>query len=210
MANRRSAMDPFWLGKGLLLGALTTTVLACGPAGESGRTTAQTAPDPYLEEVAGTYRVEGVTVQSNRGELRDVSGTITLKTEGSGYTAEIALTTLYPTDVAAIPAEIAGHASGRMVGSRLVGTAETHMRPGAGVELSGQGGTPPEDLVVFSSSVATIDEDGRLTIQIQNEPEKGQAYAPSITVLAGLREGTAGVVPAVAAGREEEATESGE
>ena len=99
-------MNPFWLGKGLLLGALTTTVLACGPAGESGRTTAQTAPDPYLEEVAGTYRVEGVTVQSNRGELRDVSGTITLKSEGSGYTAEIALTTLYPTDVAAIPAEM--------------------------------------------------------------------------------------------------------
>jgi hypothetical protein len=140
-----------------------------------------------LESISGVYRVNGVTVQANTGRLRDVSGTVTLQGHGNGYTATIDLSTLYPTSTGDIPAEIEGKAFGRLVGKHLVGSAETQMRPAAGVGLSGAYGAPVEELVVVSSFLASIDEHGNLNIQLLNDPAPGQDFSPSITVLSGTR-----------------------
>ena len=229
MADREHSTEHS--GWGLRTGFLimaAAVALACGPAGEERQDAAAPATSELesslppvaaapergpmagaegsqtldLEEIAGIYQVEGVTVQANRGRERKVSGTIALQAQGAGYTASIKLQTIYPTDTGDIPAQIEGTGSGRPVGDRLVGTAETKMLAGAGVLLSGEGGAPEEELIVVSSTVATIEEDGSLSIHIQNEPGPGQDYSPSITVLTGVRQGLAGSLPPGSAGPE--------
>jgi len=213
MANRRASVDPTrWHLRTRLAFLLAAVALACGPAGEPQQEAAApaapespppplaVAPDPAptataeavalsdLESISGVYRMNGVTVQANTGRLRDVSGTVTLQGHGDGYTATIDLSTLYPTSTGDIPAEIEGKAFGRLVGKHLVGSAETRMRPAAGVGLSGADGAPAEELVVVSSSLASIDEHGKLNIQLLNDPAPGQDFSPSITVLSGVPE----------------------
>ena len=157
-----------------------------------GRPPGTGALDP--EQLSGVYTVEGVTVQADHGQLRKISGTVYLAAEGETYRTRVELDTTFPGEGEA-PARVRGTGKGMIVGEQLAGVMENQMwRQGAEALVA----TP---LTVFSSTVATFEPDGRLRIQIQNDPAPGQDYSPSITVLRGRRTGPlpAGELPPVGA-----------
>ena len=76
-----------------------------------------------------------------------------------------------------------------LVGDTMAGTVSSRMvrldEPAEGSTLK----LPDEELVIMSSSIARFNEDGRLQVELQNQPGIGQHYSPSVTVLEGDRTG---------------------
>ncbi|NNL64704.1 MAG: hypothetical protein HKP30_00540 [Myxococcales bacterium] len=137
----------------------------------------------------GTYRVSGQTVEEASGRSRDISGTIVLSQDGDAYTASFELATLFPTAEGASEAQIVGTGEGMLEGDQLLGTAETQIIlaqvPGVDAEfafLPRQYGPR-----ITSRSVAELDEEGALTIEIKSEAAAGESYRSTRTTVRGAR-----------------------
>lgn len=150
---------------------------------------APAAAEPVGAGVSGRYRVSGETIDKATGARRPISGTIRLAQADGGYTASFELRTVLPGSDAA-PAQVLGTGSGTVDGATLRGTADTQLLVSnvPGVD-AGFVGMPREvSARIRSTSVATIGADGRITIEIDNEPAEGARYRPTHTVLEGRRE----------------------
>jgi hypothetical protein len=139
------------------------------------------------ESLSGTYKVTGQTVDKATGIGREISGTISLKQEGARYSSRFELRTVLPGSHAA-PAQVLGTGEGTVEGQKLVGTADTQLLTSpAGVDVGFIGMPRTISARIRSSSVATVESDGSITVEIDNEPAPGDAYAPTHTKLRGTR-----------------------
>ena len=164
---------------------------ACGPEAEPGAEgEAAVPPSP----ISGMYEVSGVTVVTQTGDKREISGKIILAEDGDAYIATYSLTTLYPMGAENLPAEVIGKGEGVIDGRRLEGTAATQlviaMVPGVDPGFAFVPRTVTTRLV--SNSLTTIAADGTVMIKIENAPAEGEQYAPTITTLRGHRTSTPG------------------
>jgi hypothetical protein len=167
---------------------------ACGPEAEPGAEgEAAVPPTP----ISGMYEVSGVTVVTQTGDKREISGKIILAEDGDAYTATYSLTTLYPVGPERLPAEVIGKGEGSIDGRRLEGTAATQlviaMVPGVDPAFAFVPRTVTTRLV--SKSVTTIAADGTVMVKIENRPAEGEQYAPTITTLHGRRVSAPGAAP---------------
>jgi hypothetical protein len=165
---------------------------ACGPDAEPGAEGEAAAPP---SPISGMYEVSGVTVVSQTGDKREISGKIILAEDGDAYTATYSLMTLYPVGGENLPAEVIGKGEGTIDGRRLEGTAATQlviaMVPGVDPGFAFVPRTVTKRLV--SNSVTTIAADGMAMIKIENQPAEGEQYAPTITTLRGHRTSAAAI-----------------
>lgn len=140
---------------------------------------------------SGRYRVAGETVDKATGARREISGTITLQHRGDEYSATFELRTVLPgAHATPAQAQVLGTGSGRVEGRTLRGTADTQVLSSAvpGVDAGFVGMPRQVSARIRSSSVAEVAADGTITIEIDNEPAKGDAYSPTHTKLKGKRE----------------------
>lgn len=147
------------------------------------------AEPPSTAGVSGRYRVSGETIDKATGARRSISGTIRLAQADGGYTASFELRTVLPGSEAA-PAQVLGTGSGTIEGDTLRGTADTQLLVSnvPGID-AGFVGMPREiSARIHSTSLATIAADGRIAIEIDNDPAEGESYRPTHTVLEGRRE----------------------
>lgn len=164
--------------------------------------------DPAVEieakPIAGQYEVSGTTIETATGSKREIAGTVILAEDGDRYTATFHLNTRFEGASGIMPAEVIGQGSGRIEGRELHGKAETQLVistvPGIDPAFAFIPRTTSTRLV--SNSVTSIAADGSVVIQIENEPAKGEDYAPSRTTLRGARVGASlvggGRLPSVA------------
>jgi hypothetical protein len=139
------------------------------------------------EPLTGTYRVTGQTVDKATGIAREISGTISVKQEGARYRSRFELRTVLPGSHAA-PAQVLGTGEGTVEGQKLRGTADTQLlTSAAGVDVGFVGMPRTISARIRSTSVATVEPDGSITVEIDNEPAEGDAYAPTRTRLQGSR-----------------------
>jgi hypothetical protein len=158
----------------------------CGPAEDPEAPVVAEMP---VAPIAGMYEVSGITVATESGDKRDISGRIILARDGDHYTATFSLATLFPLGVESLPTEVIGKGEGRIDGRKLEGMAQTQLViatvPGIDPGFAFVPRTVTKRLV--STSVATIANDGTLTIEIANQPAEGETYAPTRTTLRGRR-----------------------
>lgn len=158
---------------------------ACGEEAQVSAPPSDAAP----VEIAGTYRVEGLTTVIGTDLSREISGTVVLAQEGTTYTASFELETDYPGPDGALPAEVVGTGKGRIQGSALVGTARTQI-----VASRVPGLDPGFTLVpatfgvrILSTAVGTVTDDGRIEFEIENRGAEGEDYIPTVTNVTGQR-----------------------
>jgi hypothetical protein len=160
---------------------------ACQPAAENEVAEETVEPTP----IAGRYEVSGTTVESATGDRREISGTVILAVDGSNYTATFHLNTAFPAGDGELPAEIIGMGSGLIDERELRGIAETQLVistvPGIDPAFAFIPRTTTTRIV--SNSTTQIAANGEVSIEIQNEPAKGETYAPTRTTLSGRRVG---------------------
>ena len=170
--------------------------LGCG----SDRDRAQ----PETVAVAGMYEVKGTTVEIGGANKRQISGTIILAEEGSSYTATFNLNTEFPTPDGPVPADVIGKGEGIIAGDTLEGSAQTQIVISSVPGIDTQFAFIPRFVGprIQSQSVAQLNPDGTISVEIRNQPGEGQEYTPTLTTLRGVRVSSAGLgrsVPHVAA-----------
>ena len=165
----------------------TALVVACEPA-----PVAET-PRPEVS-VSGHYDVKGVTVAAGSTAKRRISGSVVLVQDGGRYTASFDLKTTYPSEGVDVDADVIGTGEGTIEGDTLSGRAQTQLViaavPGIDTGFAFIPRTVTTRLV--STSVARLEPNGSISIEIENVPAPGQTYAPTHTRLAGRRVGEAG------------------
>jgi len=175
----------------LSTGAVALAVVGCERAEEPAPDEAE-PPSP----ISGRYEVSGETVTRSTGEKREIAGTLIVATDESGkYTATFDFTTTYPGADSAMPAEVIGKGEGEIEGRTLRGVAHTQL-----VMATVPGVDPGFAYIprlvstrIVSNSTATVAVDGTVSITIRSEPEDGEDYAPTRTILRGSRISAAGV-----------------
>jgi len=195
--TRRASVEHSWTALLVLL------IFGCGspePATPSTPDTAAAAPAMQAETetqtaildpatVSGVYQVHGVTVQAANGLVREIDGIMRLDLEEKSFSTTFELETMYPGPEAVFAASVVGWGQGLIVGDTMAGTVSSRVvrldEPGEGTSLK----LPDEQLVIMSSSIARFNADGRLQVELQNQPGINQAYSPSVTVLEGERTG---------------------
>ncbi|HKJ23258.1 MAG TPA: hypothetical protein VKB65_00450 [Myxococcota bacterium] len=174
--------------------ALAAVALLCLPGcGPEAPRSDETTPEPGPAAFSGTWRVRGRTVEKRSHQGRDIDGTVVIAAEGDGYRASFELTTLFPTSDGPTEAQVVGTGAGRVEDGSLQGTADTQIIlaqvPGVDAEF----GFLPRRYGprITSRSVATLAEDGSLTIEIENEGVEGSSYRGTRTSVTGTRIETA-------------------
>jgi hypothetical protein len=141
--------------------------------------------------IAGMYEVAGITIDTNTGRKREISGTVILADSGDSYTATFHLDTVWEGRDGILPAEVIGKGSGTIEGRILRGSAETQLVistiPGIDPAFAYIPRTTTTRLV--SNSLTTLAADGSVFIEIENSPAIGEIYAPTRTTLRGSRTG---------------------
>jgi hypothetical protein len=145
--------------------------------------------------ISGMYEVRGETVAIESGHKRQIAGTVILAEHGETYTATFDLATTYPGAEEALPAEVIGKGEGTIEGRTLRGSAQTQL-----VMATVPGIDPGFAFVprmvstrLISKSVATVANDGAVSIEIENEAAPGESYASTRTTLSGIRVSAAGI-----------------
>lgn len=166
----------------LLSFALVLLATACQP-GEPPVTS--TAP-PII---SGRYDVKGVTATRGSPEKRKISGAIILVQEGSRYRATFELKTTFPTHGADTAADVIGVGEGEIEAGTLTGRAQTQLVVATVPGMDTGFAYIPRSIStrIISSSVARIENDGSILIDIENQPAEGESYTPTHTRLAGHR-----------------------
>jgi hypothetical protein len=163
--------------------------LACGQA-ERPEADAQVAVP-----ISGRYDVKGGTVDIEGGHRREIAGQVVLTETGGAYTATFHLNTTYPGAEEALPAEVIGKGEGTVEGRTLRGSAETQlvMATVPGVDPGFAYVPRMVSTRIQSTTMATVANDGTVSIEIENRPAPGEDYAPTKTTLKGRRVSGAGV-----------------
>ena len=171
------------------LPAIILLVLGCG--GQD----ADVAEEIEAVPIPGRYEVRGSTVAIESGHKRDISGLIILSEEGGSYTATFDLATTYPGEEAALPAQVIGKGEGTIEGRTLRGSAQTQlvMATVPGVDPGFAFIRPQVSTRLISTTLATIAANGNLSIEIENQPEENEDYAPTRTTLRGSRVSASGI-----------------
>lgn len=158
-------------------------------------------PDPEAPKLdgdfSGLYDVVGSSEEVGSGESRGLTGTVVLRQEGDRYTATFELDTHFPYGDAKVAATVIGQGSGRVEGRTLVGEATTQ------VVISTVPGVDPGFAFiprmvtarVVSVSKTVIEDDGSVSIELENRAADGASYAPTRTRLNGTRVALQGQVP---------------
>ncbi len=160
--------------------------LACGGEPE----VATRPPDASPASVAGTYEFEGVTaVIGHEDQSRKISGTVVMTQEGSSWAASFELETLYPGPDGPVPAQVVGTGGGAISGSELEGSAETQIVASRVPGIDSHFTLIPATFGVriVSTSVGTVNDDGSITLQIENRAAEGESYIPTKTTVRGVR-----------------------
>ena len=163
---------------------------ACGGSGEpTGDEPAAAAASAEPIAISGIWEVEGVTTTLKTGQKRDISGTVVMAQSGSSYTATFDLDTTFPGADADLSADVIGVGKGEISGRTLTGTAETQLVAGTVPGVDSQFAFIPRMVStrIESSSTATVNDDGSITIQIENNPAEGEDYLATHTSLTGRR-----------------------
>jgi hypothetical protein len=169
-----------------LVFAIVLGLVACGP-GPEVEAPPQAAQQPA--SIAGSYEMEGMTVEKESGAKRKISGTIVMAQEGSQYTASFHLTTTYPTGDGPLPADVIGSSEGTIEGSKLEGSARTQLMMATVPGVDPQFAFVPRWVGprLVSKASGQIAADGTLTLETENEPAEGEQYPPTRTTLRGKR-----------------------
>jgi hypothetical protein len=156
--------------------------------------TAVVAEEPGRDALApgaasGHYHVSGETVDRATGARRVISGSITVHHRGDAYSASFDLRTVLPgAHDPPLEAQVVGTGNGKVAGRTLRGKADTQMLTGLPGPDSRSVSSPRRlSARIRSRSVAEIAPDGSISIEIENEPARGDAYQPTHTVLKGER-----------------------
>lgn len=160
--------------------------LACGGDPE----VATRPPDASPVSLAGTYRVEGVTTVIGREELtREISGTVVMTQEGGDWAASFELETLYPGPDGPLPAQVVGTGQGTISGRELKGSAKTQIVASRipGIDSQFILVPPSFGVRIVSTSVGTVNEDGSISLEIENRGAEGEDYIPTRTTVRGVR-----------------------
>ncbi len=179
-----------------LFGAGAFSLGACGreaaqlPAQPAGAAAMGGAAPAAAREFSGAYRVTGKTVEKGTSNSRPLSGTIILVQTGDGYTATFELETALPTpDGDPAHAQVIGKGEGVIAGGALKGTAQTQIVWADVPGVNSNFAFVPKRYGprITSSSVAKVQPDGSILIEIDSEPAAGAQYAPTHTTLRGTR-----------------------
>jgi hypothetical protein len=180
-----------------LLALAAAVLLSLPGCGSEAPRSDEASPEPGPSAFSGTWRVSGRTVERQSGRGRDIDGTVVIVAEPDGYKASFELTTLFPTPDGPSEAQVVGTGSGRVEGDRLHGTADTQIIlarvPGVDADFA----FLPRSYGprITSRSVTTLNEDGTLTIEIENEGAEGSDYRGTRTSVTGVRIETARAEP---------------
>jgi hypothetical protein len=139
--------------------------------------------------IAGLYDVQGTTVEKLSGNEREISGTIVLDQDGGQYTTNFSLKTTYPNPDGPARADVIGTGEGTVEGRTLRGVAETQLVMASVPGVDTKFAFVPRIVGprIVSSSVGKVEEDGTITIEIENRPAEGEDYPPTRTILRGSR-----------------------
>ena len=139
--------------------------------------------------LAGTYQIEGVTVDVRTGAEREISGTIVLAQEAHDYTTTFSLKTTYPSADGTADADVIGSGKGTIDGNKLRGTAETQLVMATVPGVDTQFAFIPRIVGprIVSTTVGHVADDGTLVIEIENRPAEGETYPPTRTTMTGTR-----------------------
>jgi hypothetical protein len=163
--------------------------LACGQGDRPAAAPQEAVP------ISGRYDVKGGTVDLEGGHRREIAGQVVLTETGGAYTATFHLNTTYPGAEEALPAEVIGSGEGTVEGRTLRGTAETQlvMATVPGVDPGFAYVPRMVSTRIQSTTLASVADDGTVSIEIENRPAPGEDYAPTKTTLKGRRVAAAGV-----------------
>ena len=152
------------------------------------------APSTPSEPVVftGLYEVKGVTSTIGSREQRDISGTVILVQDGSGYTSTFELSTTLPGGDLDIVADVIGTGRGIVEGRTLEGTAQTQLVASAvpGVDPGFAFIPRVVSTRIVSSTSATLEPDGSFRVEIESKAAEGSVYEPTRTKLVGRRVST--------------------
>ncbi len=182
MASRAS-LAPSVQALSLLLPMLL--LAACG--GESQ--VSEQATDGEPANVAGTWKVEGLTTVIGQEVSREIAGTVVLTQDGTSYSASFELETDYPSPDGTVPAQVVGTGQGRVRGSTMAGSAQTQI-----VASQVPGIDPGFTMVpatfgvrVRSTAVGELRRDGSIEFELENQGAEGERYVPTRTRVTGVR-----------------------
>jgi hypothetical protein len=144
------------------------------------------APD---DQFSGTYDVRGTTTDLASGDVRRIEGHVVLTRRAGGWGASAELETDYPTHGGPVRTDVIGKGEGTRSDGGLAGTASTQLviqtAPGVDTNFA----FVPREVGprIVSKWKAHLAPDGTLVVELANEPEPGQQYAPTRTTLRGTR-----------------------
>lgn len=165
-------------------------LLACGPEPDVATPPESTAARAEPVPIAGLYEVVGSTTVLATGDEREISGKVILATEGDRYTSTFSLRTMFPArDGGMRHTDVIGKGEGIIEGSVIKGNAETQLMMAAVHGIDPKFPFLPRTFGprIASTTVATIEPDGTITIEIQSKQAGDQVYPPTRTTLRGAR-----------------------
>ncbi len=159
---------------------------ACGQ--EAGEQAAPAAEETGPAQVAGMYKVEGLTTVIGTDNSREISGNVILVQDGASYTATFDLETMYPGPDGEVPAEVVGNGQGTITGNLLDGTLTTQIVASRvpGLDSHFIMVPPSFGVRVVSNATGELKPDGSLELIMENRGAEGEDYIPTRTVVKGV------------------------
>ena len=147
------------------------------------------SPPSAPADIGGTYEVKGVTVETESGSERKISGTIVLTQDGDSFTSSVSLDTRYPSEGGSLDAEVIGTGEGRINGSKLEGSTDVQLVLATVAGVDTQFAFIPRIVGprISSSFTGEVAEDGSTELKIENRAVEGETYSPTRTTLRGVR-----------------------
>lgn len=152
------------------------------------------APEARAEEAAGedpfsgTWHVQGMTTDVASGDMRRIEGHVVLTRKGDRWSAASELVTQFPTLGGPVHTDVIGTGDGHRRGAGLEGEAHTQL-----VMQTVPGVDPDFAFIprqvgprIVSKWTARFEGD-LLVVELANQPEAGETYTPTKTVLKGKR-----------------------
>ena len=171
---------------GFLLGSSLILLSACNRADDKANATADVAA-AAPSTLAGTWRVEGVTVEKASGKTRQISGTVILAGEGGKYHSTFDLDTMFATEGGPTHADVIGEAEVNLDGRSISGTSRTQILIAGAPNVDPGFAYVPRTVGtrIVSSTKGSLAEDGTMVLEIESEPAAGETYAATRTTLKG-------------------------
>jgi hypothetical protein len=169
---------------------LAALLLACGSEPDVATPPEPTRAAGESTPIAGLYEVKGSTTVLSTGDERAISGKVILAREGDRYTSTFSLHTIFPaSDGGMRHTDVTGKGEGIIEGNVIRGNAETQLMMAAVHGIDSKFPFLPRTFGprIASTTVATIEPDGTITIEIQSKQAGDQVYPPTRTTLRGAR-----------------------